>query len=781
MDVLIWFIAVQIAGIAAFPLLFRLLPRIPDRGYSVSKPLGLLLLGYLSWILSQLYVLPSTQLTLALVLAAMAAAAGAYAWQRRRRLAAFFRAEWRAVLAVELVFLALFAGWALFHAHDPAISHTEQPMDFSFLNASVRAYYGPPEDPWLSGESVSYYYFGHWTAGALAELTGTATQVAYNLALASTAALTGTAAFGLAFNLAQWPRGWRRGWRRLAIGAGLLAALLLTICANLEGMLELLRAAGGGSAALWSWLAIDGLQPEAGAAAWRPDGSWWWWRASRVINTFVDGRGIDFTIQEFPAFSYILGDLHAHVTSLPLVILFLTLCLGLFTYRDMAPLRRRAGRLPGIRWAPVALLGLLGLTLGGVAFTNMWDLPVFAAAFLGLAFLRSYARTGGNFATAGLRAAPVAAVVIGLAFLFFLPYHLSFTSQFSGLHPVQDATTRPVHFAIVWGLLLFAAVPFVLYSFWQTSGLVKSSVPAAMAVLIGFLPYLAWYFLHLENGGQVGDWWSRLAHVLPLAVLIVIAAYSALWHASRRSPPAMVFALALSTLGLVLITVPELVFVGDLFQTRMNTVFKLYYQGWLLLSIAAAFAACQWAAWFASGKSRLAAGALGAVFAVLLVASLYYTPAATLSKAEHGIEPLTLNGLAHVEWSRPAEYSAILRLQSEAPRGSVMVEAVAGDYSEFGRVSSSSGVPTILAWPGHQHQWRSDPSLYEGRAEDIERIYSTTHVAEAKVFLDRYNVRYIYVGHRERQLYGEVGLAKFDQLADVWFAEGDVVVYEVRR
>ena len=204
MDILIWFVAVQAAGITAFPLLFRLLPRVPDRGYGVSKPLGLLLLGYFSWILSQLQVLPSTQLTLLLILAAMAVASGAYAYRRRRRIAAFLRAEWRTVVAVELIFLLLFAGWAFLRTHDPGISHTEQPMDFSFLNASVRTFYGTPEDPWLRGESVSYYYFGHWVAGAVAELTGIATRVAYNLALASSAALAGAAAFGLAYNLVRW-------------------------------------------------------------------------------------------------------------------------------------------------------------------------------------------------------------------------------------------------------------------------------------------------------------------------------------------------------------------------------------------------------------------------------------------------------------------------------------------------------------------------------------------------------------------------------------------------
>ena len=778
MDTLIWIVAVQVVGLTAFPLLFRLLPRIPDRGYSVSKPLGLLLLGYISWILSQLHILPSTQLTLALLLAAMAAVSGAYAYCRRRRIAAFFKAEWKTVLAVELVFLLLFAGWTAYRAHDPGISHTEQPMDFGFLNASVRTFYGSPEDPWLRGEAVSYYYFGHWVAGAIAELTGTATQVAYNLALATSAALAGTAAFGLACNLVRW----RRERLRVAVAAGLLAALFLTVCSNLEGTLELLHAAGTGPAGLWSWLAIDGLQGGSGAAAsWRPDDPWWWWRATRVINTFVDGQGIDYTIQEFPAFSYILGDLHAHVTSVPFVLLFLTLGLSFFTQRDMTPLRLHAGRLPRLRWPQIAITALLGLTLGGVGFTNMWDLPVFAAAFLGLASLRAFNQSAGSLAAVAARALPFAAVVVGLAFLFFLPYHLSFSSQFSGLHAVQAATTRPVHFVIVWGLFLTVILPFILWAFWKTSNLVRLPLPAALALLVGFLPYLAWYFLHLENGGQVGDWWSRLAHVLPLSVMVTIGAYSALWHALRKSPAPMVFALALSTLGLVLITVPELVFVGDLFQTRMNTVFKLYYQAWVLLSIASAFAAYQWASSWAVGSRRLAHTALGAAFGLLLAASLYYTPAAAFSKGQHGTEPLTLNGLAHLEWSRPAEHRAILRLQAEAPHGSAILEAVAGDYSDFGRVSSSSGVPTVLGWPGHQHQWRNNASLYEGRADDVKRIYTTTDAAEAKALLDKYDVHYIYVGHRERQLYGEAGLSKFEEIADVWFAEHDVVVYEVRR
>ena len=777
----IWFVTIQAIGMAAFPLAFRLLPMLRDRGYSVSKPLGLLLLGYLSWMLSQIHILPSTQATLIVLLVAMATVSGGYAWRQRARFVEFFRSEWKAVAAAELIFLTLFVGWVLYRAHDPSIDHTEQPMDLSFMNASVRSFFGPPEDPWLRGESISYYYFGHWVMGAKAELTGAATSVAYNLALALVPAMAGTAVFGLVYNMVR-PEG-----RRLIYGvaAGLIAAVLLTFAANLEGALELIRAKGMGSVAFWDWVGIDGLEGSASGlgSSWRPEEFWWWWRSTRVINTFVDGQGIDYTIQEFPFFSFMLGDLHAHVTSIPFVLLFLNLCLGFLSSRDLRPIKIGAYGSMTLSWRPIVLGGTLGLVLGAVAFTNMWDLPVFAATFLGIAAMRSYARSGGRLLPLATEALPTGLMVVGLAFLFFLPYHLSFNSQFSGLHPVTDATTRPVHFFIVWGLFLAAVVPFMLSAFWQTTLSGRFVWPIAAALLLGFLPYLSWLYLHLEDGGSVGDWWSRLSHILPLAVLITIGAYTTLWHALHKAPMGRTFALALCTLGLVLIAAPEMVFVGDIFMNRMNSMFKLYYQGWVVLAAASGFALYHWGSLLASASTpvRMALGVWAAVFVVVLAASLYYPPAAAASKGDLFAGPRTLDGLSYVESLRPAEYRAIQEIRARVPRGSAVLEAVGADYSEAGRVSASTGVPTVLGWPGHELQWRGSTEPFDGREEDVDRIYSTVDTEEAKALLSKYDVDYVYVGHRERGKYDVVGLDKFVEFMDVWFSEGDVVVYRARE
>ena len=159
-NVILWLVGVYVLGFAVFPLCYHLFPALRDRGYSIAKPFGILLCGYLSWILSVLGVLPSMQPTLLLVVAVLVSIAVWLFLRSRAEFVSFFRQQSGIVIFSEVVFLTVFAVWALYRSLDPSISHTEQPMDFMFLNASVGSFLGTPEDPWLRGETVSYYYFG---------------------------------------------------------------------------------------------------------------------------------------------------------------------------------------------------------------------------------------------------------------------------------------------------------------------------------------------------------------------------------------------------------------------------------------------------------------------------------------------------------------------------------------------------------------------------------------------------------------------------------------------
>jgi uncharacterized membrane protein len=250
-------------------------------------------------------------------------------------------------------------------------------------------------------------------------------------------------------------------------------------------------------------------------------------------------------------------------------------------------------------------------------------------------------------------------------------------------------------------------------------------------------------------------------------------------------PSGKAFALVLAALGLALIMVPELLYVGDFFNTRMNTVFKLYYQAWVLLALAGGFTFYYWHSRRApaAGWKRTLSNLWMIAGVAVLVAALYYPFAAAASKAELQRSTATLNGLAHVASESAGEVEVIRYLREHAGRDAVMVEAVGGPYTPFGRVSSSTGVPTVLGWPGHELQWRGNDEAFQGREADVATIYSTTDEEEAKNLMDKYGVEYVYIGPREKEKYGVAATYKFSIFMDrvVSSQDGVELYYRARN
>jgi uncharacterized membrane protein len=164
----------------------------------------------------------------------------------------------------------------------------------------------------------------------------------------------------------------------------------------------------------------------------------------------------------------------------------------------------------------------------------------------------------------------------------------------------------------------------------------------------------------------------------------------------------------------------------------------------------------------------------------LFLASLYYPVEAVLTKGGNGGEN-TLDGLAYIARSSPGEYAAIQWLQENGKEGEGIVEAVGDSWSPYGRVSSSTGMPTVLGWPWHEHQWRGSREPFEGREENVRTIYTTPDASEAMRLLKEYDVQYVVVGPRERVSYGLGGLAKFPRIGEAVFESEDVTIYRVRE
>ncbi len=811
-DVLAWLIALWALSLVGFPIGSTVcgLGRLADRGWAVSRVLALLALAWVTWIGGTVGIVPNSAAGIAAVLVIMGIAAAWLAYRQRAELADFFRRRWAVVTTTELTFLAIFAFWALVISEVPAIDHTEKPMDFGILNALANADGFPPEDQWLSGHSIAYYYGGHYVAAMLSTLTGVATDKAYNLAVATIPALLAAGILGLVYNVLRLA-----GARAFpALGAGLLTAIGVTMLGNLSGVLELAYVRGVGGEWFWNWVAVKGLEAPAGGDGWLPDGFWWWWRGTRVIDTLSEtGVSLDYTITEVPFFSFLLGDLHAHVSALPFVTLALTLTLALLV-SPFAPGLRWLRRRPGEAVA-------LAVTLGSLAFINAWDFPLYVAITAMAAVAcwsawrinRSEPETSSSSAasTAVLgratgRAAPLAVGLVAAGVALYLPFYQSFDSQAGGILPVTGPATRPFLFLVVMGVPAFLAGALVGRSLLAlgspTAGKRRLVWPVAAFSAAPFFIWLLAVALLVslrpeETTLPDGLVWRRLVLAAPLLGMGGLAAYCALVLAANRRPMQwLVFALILAAAGFYLLAGAELFRIVDLFGNRMNTVFKVYYQAWILLGIAGGVGIY----YIVAGPYRLRPGdyraglfrALGIGWAGLAVglimASAYYPVAAVLERTEWfqgggGLGGNTLAGLDFLRRGEPGEYDAIVWLNEEAEPGRIL-EAVGDGYSDYGRISGATGRATVLGWEGHQQQWRGDDSAFAGRSHDVQTIYQGTDGAETRRLLAVYGVRWLVVGPRERDSYGE----EVDERVEEWVDEGwlvrafssdDVAIYEV--
>src|SRR5829696_5428009 len=697
-----FFVLIEVLGLAATPLAALAFARLPGRGVAFAKPLGLLLATWLVWVAGSPGIVPNG-LAVWIGAAVVLAAAGVLAW-RRLRPPLWEGLARRCFLWSEAIALVAFAGMTLLVAYSPDVWQTEKPMDMAFVNAAGDARSFPPEDPWMAGEDLNYYYLGHLMAAGLVRLTGVAPDVGYNLAIATFFALSAVAAFGLATALAG------------RVAAGVWGVALCLAAGTIGAGLDV--------------LGDDG-----------PLRAYDWFGASRVIEG---------TINEFPAFSFTLADLHAHVMAIPFSLLALAFGLQLAVAGPPLPPR-----------GPAAIeLALTAIAVGTLYAINAWSFPVVAGLVLLGALVRLREAPGVRERT---RTVVWAVTALVLAVIAVAPFLLAYDAAADGLGKVSERTSFTAWTrdnGAIYGLLAYLAATAYLVRLvrsrhpWRTAGWT-----AAAAVFIGSL--LAGADL-VAVGGLVALAWVG-AHAAFLG----------------RAPAAERFGWVLITGGVLCLLIPEVLYVRDSFDGsdlyRMNTVFKLGYQAWLLLAVAGAGVIVWTAVWM--GRRLRAVWALGLLAGLVLAAG--YPVAGTYARKGGFANSPRLDGLRWLSASAPGDPGAIEWLRDNAPRGSVVLESVGDDYSAFGhaRISTFTGRPTVLGWPGHEVQWAHAPGP---RRADVDRLYTTTDVAEARRLLDRYDVRYVVVGPIERADHGDAGIAKWDALGRRVYDREGTLVWQLR-
>jgi len=721
---LIWLALLIVLGAVGSCTLAVLLTGLPDRGWGLGRVAGWLAVGWASWMTACAGGVSWTTRTIVITSVFLLILALAIVWGRRSLLAAHLRAHWRLVVLQEGLFWSVFALFLAFRWQNPDLWHPvlggEKPMNLAYLNAVLHTTVFPPANPWFAGSTMNYYYFGYVLVGAFTKLTGIATSVAYNLMIPTLVAMLASAAFSVSVALATPIRSVRLS--RAGITAGLLGAALTVLAGNLGGLRLLWR--------VWASPSVSILRPEA-----------WFWDPSRMI-AHLPGEAAPIT--EFPFFTYLFADLHPHAMALPLTLLVVGLAL--------AWLRGR-GKL---RWVA---LGMLSLALGALGPTNAWDWPVYAALAAVLLAIGHRLLSRPNRSMLVLWTLEVAALLI-LARLLYHPYYRWFGAPYTSLEFWGGSRTPIGDYLLIHGLFLWLIVPGL------TVGLNGLGNRWRLALTITGLASIGLIFAGFPLPGLL------LGLIVMVAALAVGRAASPVWRA------------ALACVGLAFLLhllVEVVVLKGDI--SRMNTVFKLYLQSWVLLAVAAPAVALRWLRLGPPSRTLRTAWWTGAVLlgAGALLYPLMATPAridsrvnATAPKGLDGNAWMTDATLEHngVAFSTKGDWQAIHWLRRHIEGQPVIAEANTWPilYSWGNRYSVQTGLPAVIGWDWHQRQQRAalPDSGVQRRIDDLRRMYETTDTGEALALLRRYRVCLVIVGPLERACYSAAGLAKFEMPGGPW-------------
>jgi len=864
LPVLFWLLLVEILGLVTLPLAYHIFHGLADRGYILAKTLGILLLTWITWMLVNLGLTGYSRTAIGAALLLMAAVAGLIAWRKRDELLAFVKDNQRLIVVNELLFLLFFGLFLAIRYGNPDLWHPvmggEKPMDLAYLNAVIRSSTFPPYDPWSAGGYLNYYYYGQVIVATLIKFTGIVPWVGYNLAIPLLAALTAMGAFCVAYNLTRKAgsqsadsarpelagaasRLWRGWWRKEYLW-GLLAALMVVVLGNLDEISVLIRAVQDmgrvdakssigfvrGLASFFSGLSlwISGK----GRPGFRPE--WPYWNPSRVMT---HGE-----INEFPFFTFLYADLHAHLIALPFGLLALGLAVGIVRQKARAASARavevarvRAQGLAAwarslweryvarVDWGEVWLLSTVALVVGALRCINSWDYPTYMVVAGVALVVREYEQRG-KVDLAGLWAvAWRSAALFVLSTLFFQPFHARFAMPYAAFERWKGPRTPLDAYLIIHGLFLFCIVSWLvleLLSRQSRGGVVR------MLRLAGHywdrLPRLLGLYRRLARQGREFDlllgtvtavlvlllaWWVKAGEWFGIFLLLVIlGTLLVVLHSVPpeaglrwRMDPRRRFVWLLFGLGLVLSGAVDLVVLkGDI--GRMNTVFKFYLQIWVFWSVAAAFALSEVAErlprW-SLPRRRLWLGALG----VLLFLAVLYPVFAGKAKINDRFDASSgpsLDGMAYMKTSvyhdnQPYElkwdYDAINWLLDNVQGTPVIAEGNTeerGLYRWGSRISIYTGMPTILGWSWHQRQQRSamPGEWIDRRLRDVTDLYRDSDVNTALNIIQKYDVRYIYVGELERDYYPGPGLDKFENmraqgLLSLAYYNERVQIYEV--
>ena len=687
-----WWLLAGVLGLCAMPLTGRLFQGFADKGWIFSKALAIAVTGFFTWFLVSIKLAAFTTLTcVAVVLIFVVCCIGLFLYQSRKGIWCMPEGHGDLVFWEEVIFFAAFLMWTYFAGFHPQAYGTEKFMDYGFMEAMMRSTTLPATDLWYSQGKINYYYGGQYFAVFLTKLSVTKVAKTYNLMRTFVAAF----AFAMPFSLVyQMVRDRMDGQltgkkRRVPPMAGLTAGISLSL-------------AGNGHYIVYKWV-LPWIQKLQGVES---DSSYWFPDATRYIG-YNPYREEDRTIHEFPSYSFVLGDLHAHVVN----ILFVLLLIGIL-YAWMKKMKSQRLDQVDLRtsafWKREMLspyLLLAGLLLGMYQWTNFWDFVIYFVVTGGVMLFGNIVRLGGRIRKILAVTIVQALELLAVSYLVILPFTIQFDSMVDGVG-IAKYHSYFYQLLVLWGIPVLLVLVFVI-------SLLR----------------------------------EKLKQVEHKSLYSLMAATDA--------PDLFALITGLCAFGLILI--PELVYVRDIYENgnaRANTMFKLTYQAYILFALTMGYGIYRLLIVTRNKLSKVLAGVV-LFFLVWTFGYLGNSVKAWFGDVWKVSDYQGLDATTFLEQQVPEDAAAIRWLRANITGSPVVLEAPGDSYTKYERVSAATGLPTVIGWRVHEWLWRSNVADVDFKAEDVRRIYTSTDEDQVKRLLTNYDVSYIFVGSTEREKYGD--------------------------
>ncbi len=731
-SIIIWWGMLFLMGLSCLPTAFRIFPDFFDRGYLFAKVICAILVSYVLFVLGEFHLVVFSQIN-ALLIFALIAAYNLLLFFKPKDFFHRIKKHGRFFLFEEVIFFFGLFFWSFIRATQPDIHGLEKYMDFGFVNSILRTTYFPPKDMWYTPFFINYYYFGHLVTATLTRISNIPSFVSFNLMLATIFAFTLTLSFSISIQLLQTFFGEKQTTKQKIVSflGGILTSFIITFGGNLQTIYTFFKPYTGDTATpFWQLPFLPFSFPN----------NYWYPNATRFIY---------HTIHEFPIYSFVVSDLHGHVLDIPFVLLTIATLLSV-----SLSLRK------SVTIKPLIPLGL-GFLLAIMYMTNAWDGLIYLLLVVFVIFFFEWER---------VQQSAIHPIV----------------SLFPKLKTFSEYTKKHVFFNVASSSLWDSLLVFISYLIFS---LPFSLFFQAGEIVHGIGVLCAPSFL--TNLGHLGPFLFEANHCQhsPVWQLAILYGFFTFWctgfcvllyKQKEKISVADMFAFLLIGLSLILIIIPEFFYLKDIYPEhyRANTMFKLVYQAFIMLSLASGYAIIRLLTTHIHHKKWLFR--MYIFFGVILFSFTAIYPYFAISSYYNNLKTYSgLNGETYLGKSYPTDYTAIQWINAHIEGQPVILEAQGDSYTDYARVSSNTGLPTVLGWTVHEWLWRGSYDPLPERINYVQNLYQSQNLTQTKQLLDKYNISLVFVGDLERQKYPNLDESKFAELGKIIYQNGNTRIYQM--